>query len=289
MLDAVARQLEKSILVVNCERAALFFKGGGDKMGNPLSLTTQHQAQTNWCWAAVATSVSQFLDNHGSWTQCTRIGVRFRRLMATPGLSHHRRGEPEMPRHSIISGTWIRWLHVLFLACTVASSACAVRYAVVRESLYRSEESKQDRIALPLDDKSASVLVGLLDTGVRRDAAATTPNRKPENDPIYGSLLQALRSTDSLDVDLSKPGKRFCDIAVKLCGHTRVFRGRPATFDVIDARERQPVFPYPIAVSDGRFWWIFYHHQDKNGRETLQQVLVTRIPAKKVVSNAPPG
>ena len=194
-----------------------------------------------------------------------------------------------MSRTSILFGTRSRWLRVLALACMVASSACALRYAVVRESLYRSEGSKQDRIALPLDDKSASILVDFLDTGVRREGDVSTPNRKPDNDPVYGSLLQALRSPENLDVDLSKSGRHFCDAAVKLCAHTRLFRGRPATFDVIDARERQPVFPYPIAVSDGHFWWIFYHRRDKNGRETLQQLLVTRIPAKKVVSNVPPG
>jgi len=70
MRDAVARQLEKSTLLVNHESSALFFKGGGDKMANPLSLRMQHQVQTNSCWAAVATSVSQFLDKPGSSTQC---------------------------------------------------------------------------------------------------------------------------------------------------------------------------------------------------------------------------
>jgi len=69
MRDAVARQLEESPLVVNREWPVFFFKGGGDKMGKPLGLRTQHQVQTNRCWAAVATSVSQFLDKPGSSTQ----------------------------------------------------------------------------------------------------------------------------------------------------------------------------------------------------------------------------
>lgn len=35
-----------------------------------LDFTMQHQQQTNWCWAAVATSVSLFYDPASTWTQC---------------------------------------------------------------------------------------------------------------------------------------------------------------------------------------------------------------------------
>jgi Papain-like cysteine protease AvrRpt2/Repeat of unknown function (DUF346) len=38
---------------------------------NQLTFTMQHQQQTNWCWAAVATSVSLFCDPASTWTQCT--------------------------------------------------------------------------------------------------------------------------------------------------------------------------------------------------------------------------
>jgi hypothetical protein len=30
----------------------------------------QHQQQTNWCWAAVATSIALFYDPASTWTQC---------------------------------------------------------------------------------------------------------------------------------------------------------------------------------------------------------------------------
>jgi hypothetical protein len=39
-------------------------------MANPLTFTMQQQKQTNWCWAAVATSVADFLGNLNQWTQC---------------------------------------------------------------------------------------------------------------------------------------------------------------------------------------------------------------------------
>jgi Papain-like cysteine protease AvrRpt2 len=35
-----------------------------------LDFAMQHQQQTNWCWAAVATSVSLFYDPASTWTQC---------------------------------------------------------------------------------------------------------------------------------------------------------------------------------------------------------------------------
>jgi peptidoglycan hydrolase-like protein with peptidoglycan-binding domain len=35
-----------------------------------LKFTMQQQEQTNWCWAAVSTSVSHFYDTSSSWTQC---------------------------------------------------------------------------------------------------------------------------------------------------------------------------------------------------------------------------
>jgi hypothetical protein len=35
-----------------------------------LDFWMQHQQQTNWCWAAVATSVSHFFNPASTWTQC---------------------------------------------------------------------------------------------------------------------------------------------------------------------------------------------------------------------------
>ena len=35
-----------------------------------LDFCMQHQQQSNWCWAAVATSVALFFDPASTWTQC---------------------------------------------------------------------------------------------------------------------------------------------------------------------------------------------------------------------------
>jgi hypothetical protein len=39
---------------------------------------------------------------------------------------------------------------------------------------------------------------------------------------------------------------------------------------VIDAREESPPAISPVAVGDGRYWWIFYQHQKR-----LVELLVT--------------
>ena len=40
-----------------------------------LSFTMQHQQQTQWCWAAVSTSVSVYYDASSTWTQCTVVNA----------------------------------------------------------------------------------------------------------------------------------------------------------------------------------------------------------------------
>jgi hypothetical protein len=40
-----------------------------------LRFTLQHQLQTNWCWAAVATSAAGFFDRATTWGQCTLVNA----------------------------------------------------------------------------------------------------------------------------------------------------------------------------------------------------------------------
>ena len=171
------------------------------------------------------------------------------------------------------------WIAALALVCTTVLAGCAVKYAEVREEAFRSEKDKGSRIALPLNDASATNLVEFLHR-LDRDQMRPT-GKSPDDDPVYGSLVRTLRDSNNLQVAALKPRSRFCQIAVKICGQTRLFRGRSASLDVIDAREPKAVFPFPIAVSDGRFWWIFYHSQNEKGQDQFQKLLVTLIPPGK--------
>jgi hypothetical protein len=54
--------------------------------GVPLSVTNlqmQYQLMTNWCWIAVATSISLFYNSSSSWTQCSLLTAQ---LQANNGL-----------------------------------------------------------------------------------------------------------------------------------------------------------------------------------------------------------
>jgi hypothetical protein len=39
--------------------------------GDQLAFNMQHQQESNWCWAATATSVAHFYDAGSTWSQCT--------------------------------------------------------------------------------------------------------------------------------------------------------------------------------------------------------------------------
>lgn len=43
-----------------------------------LAFTMQHQLQTEWCWAAVSTSVSHYFDSSSTWTQCGVVNAELR-------------------------------------------------------------------------------------------------------------------------------------------------------------------------------------------------------------------
>jgi Papain-like cysteine protease AvrRpt2 len=40
-----------------------------------LPFTMQHQTQTEWCWAAVSVSVSQYFNPSSAWTQCGLVNA----------------------------------------------------------------------------------------------------------------------------------------------------------------------------------------------------------------------
>ena len=44
-----------------------------------INFAMQHQEQTNWCWAAVAASVSAFFNPNTTWTQCAIVNAELGR------------------------------------------------------------------------------------------------------------------------------------------------------------------------------------------------------------------
>lgn len=170
-------------------------------------------------------------------------------------------------------------LSAIFSISLTVLSGCAVKYAVVREERFRSEVNRSDRIQLPLTQQSTPRLLEFLNAGgdrTKMDKIEAMPNAES----IYGPLLKALQNPRMMTASTRTPRKQFCQIAAEICSQTKLFRGRRAVTDVIDARERVPVFPYPIAVSDGRYWWIFYARREQ-GEDRFYELLVTRTVLRK--------
>jgi Papain-like cysteine protease AvrRpt2 len=53
--------------------------GGRRPLSGKLAFSIQRQLQTQWCWAAVSTSVSLYFNRSSTWTQCTVANKNLRR------------------------------------------------------------------------------------------------------------------------------------------------------------------------------------------------------------------
>lgn len=51
--------------------------GGGGVPPRILPFTTEHQDQTNWCWAAVSIGIAKFYSATTTWQQCTLANSEF--------------------------------------------------------------------------------------------------------------------------------------------------------------------------------------------------------------------
>ncbi len=59
------------VLVKGTDNAVWHRWWPGPSKRRQLTFTIQHQQQTNWCWAAVAVSVSLYYNSASGWTQCS--------------------------------------------------------------------------------------------------------------------------------------------------------------------------------------------------------------------------
>ena len=99
-------------------------------------------------------------------------------------------------------------------------------------------------------------------------------------------MLDALENALNLDVNTTNSAaRRFCDDAVKLCGETSLFRGKPFVRQVVDAREARRPVTAPLAVADDGYWWIF-KVRDRRLSEVLLVCAVER--EHRSVNHEPP-
>jgi hypothetical protein len=135
----------------------------------------------------------------------------------------------------------------------------------MREQQFRSHDQA---VPLPLDQAARGEVASFLEHGGNRFG------RNPAPDPQaagHKQVLDALADQGNLKIRASLATSDFCAIAAALCQAAPIFRKRIAVTQVIDARNRAPEAPDPIAVCDDEYCWIF-----RQSNNLLTQLVVVR-------------
>ena len=140
------------------------------------------------------------------------------------------------------------------LLALLFTAACAVRYPTVvpiREQQFRSQDQPAP---LPLQKDDRAEIERFLSHGGNRFGRNPAPDAQASG---HKQVLDALEKAPDLVIRADLATSDFCAIAAALCAEAPIFRKRIAVTQVIDARERQPAVPDPIAVCDDEYCWVF--------------------------------
>ena len=148
------------------------------------------------------------------------------------------------------------WAPSLAVAVLVLGFAggCAVRYPTVvpmREQQFRSHD---EAVTLPLNQEGRSQVANFLDHGGNRFGRNATPDAQAAGHQL---ILDALGVPGNLKIRADLATSDFCAIAAPLCLAAPILRKRKALTQVIDARNRVPEVPDPIAVCEDEYCWVF--------------------------------
>jgi len=142
----------------------------------------------------------------------------------------------------------------LLLLVLGLATGCAVRYPPVvpmREQQFRSHDQA---VGLPLDAAGRGEVAFFLEHGGNRFGRNAVPDAQAAG---HQQILDALAAPGNLKIRADLATSDFCAIAAPLCQAAPIFRKRIAVTQVIDARNREPEVPDPIAVCDDEYCWIF--------------------------------
>ena len=142
---------------------------------------------------------------------------------------------------------------VILLAAVLAAAGCSKRVVVCAVLPVPPEDARSPRYTLPLDDKALSDLVERLSYGLNNANRKDHVGADTDARDAYEKRLALLKSAPPVRKDLT--GATY-----------KTWLSGPTIQQVVDSRE--PFTPTdlqsPMAISDGRFWWIFYPgDQDK--------------------------
>ena len=151
-----------------------------------------------------------------------------------------------------------RYFLIAAALLVAAVTAChrQVPVAVVREARLRTEANRSDRLTLPLDAACQTRLIDFLEKGGDNRHADRVDLEARDH---YRPLLEALSRPERLSSDELTRKRTF-----------QKWFPKPFTDQVVDARNAAPAQAEVAAVSDSRYWWIFYI---RDGR--LSELLVT--------------
>lgn len=160
-----------------------------------------------------------------------------------------------------------RKMHILaatFVALALWGCRGPVAFVAVREARFRSEMKSEDRLQLPLTAEERQRLMAFLRAGGDTDRIGTEVV-DPEAEKHFSPLLDRLSDKQYLALeDITERdtyGRWFCGQRLR---------------QVVDAREESPPIIDPVAATDGRYWWIFYHH-----KKELKWLLVVKTIPKR--------
>jgi hypothetical protein len=158
--------------------------------------------------------------------------------------------------------------YTLLLLLIGCATGCAVRYPAVvamREQQFRSHD---EAVVLPLDKKGRAEVASFLEHGGNSFGRNAVEDAQKAG---HAQLLDALGAAGNLKIRASLASSDFCAIAAPLCQAATVLRKRKAVTQVIDARNKAPEVPDPIAVCDDEYCWIF-----RQSNSVLTSLVVVR-------------
>ena len=153
-------------------------------------------------------------------------------------------------------------LVVILLLSNISCSSVQVPYVAVREAKFRSERTQSERIKLPLTIESRKRLIDFLKAGGNTGLIGKEIV-DPGAERHYAELLNMLSDTQNLSLQDLTENETFSDW----------FPDIPIR-QVIDAREEAPPIIDPVAVTDGKYWWIFYHRH----KQLIELLVIKAIP-----------
>jgi hypothetical protein len=111
-------------------------------------------------------------------------------------------------------------------------------------------------------------VAGFLEHGGNRFSRNPAPDAQAAG---HRQILDALGVEGNLKIRADIATSDFCAIAAPLCQAAPILRQRKAVTQVIDARNRQPEVPDPVAVCDDEYCWIF-----RQANNLLTRLVVVR-------------